>query len=157
MKTYPRSRNAALAAAMAIGVVAIAAGQAAGATVVSEAPLQRHLQLTCVTGNSSCNKNLGPVPANERWVIQFVSCTGDGGFGTTLRNFSAMVTAGGKLVVRHYIAPTYRSAAEPFIYVASQPMLLTVSEGNVLSLGSVSVGGTFNVACGISGVRQKLQ
>ena len=95
--------------------------------------------------------------AKQRLVIQFVSCTGDGGTGTTLRNFAATITMNGNTLMRHYIAPTYRSAADPYICVASQPMLLTVFPGNILTLSSVSIGGTFNVNCGISGARQKFQ
>jgi hypothetical protein len=157
MKAYLTLRNA-VAAAVAIGVAAAAsANMAAAATIVSEVPFQRHLQLTCVTGNSSCSGIIGPVAVKQRLVIQFVSCTGDGGVGSTLRNFSASVADNTKLVGRHYIAPTYRSAEEPYIYVASQPILLTVPEGNILVLSSVSIGGTFNVACGVSGVRQTFQ
>lgn len=162
MKAYLTSRNAALAAAVAIGVAAGAAGKittAEAAALVSEVPFQRHFQLTCNTGNTSCFRSLPPVPANERLVIQFVSCTGDGAFDVNarLRNFSLSVSAGTQLLGHHYIAPTYRSAELPYVYVASQPMVLTALPGNVLTLGAVSSGGIFGVACGLSGVKQKFQ
>jgi hypothetical protein len=162
MKAYRTSRNAAVAAAVAIGVAAAAAGQTASAeaaALISEVPFQLHLVLTCNTNNTSCFRSIAPVPAKERLVIQFVSCTGDGAFDVNarLRNFSLTVTAGTRVLGHHYIAPTYRSAELPFVYVASQPMLLTALAGNVLSVGAVSTGGIFNVACGLSGVKQKFQ
>jgi hypothetical protein len=159
MKAYLTSRNAAVAAAVAIGVAAAAAGgQTASAQgAVVEVPFQRHLQLTCNSNNTSCFGSLLPVAARERLVIQFVSCTAEGASGPNemLRNFSVNVAAGTKLVGKHYIAPTYRSAALPSIHVASQPMLLTALAGNVVILEAVAVGSIFNVACGLSGVRQK--
>ena len=156
MKAYLTLRNA-VAATVAIGVAAASASMAAAETLISEVPFQRHLNLTCFPDGSGCNGNIGPVAAKQRLVIQFVSCTGDGAANSTLRNFSASVHDTTKLLGKHYIAPTYRSPEEPYIYLASQPILLTVSEGNILVLSSVSIGGTFNVACGVSGVRQRFQ
>jgi hypothetical protein len=161
MKAYLTSRNAAVAAAVAIGVAAAAAGgQTASAQgAVVEVPFQRHLQLTCNSNNTSCFGSLLPVAAKERLVIQFVSCTAEGpsDVNARLQNFSLSVSAGTKLLGHHYIAPTYRSAELPYIYVASQPMVLTALAGNVLTVGAVSTGGVFGVKCGLSGVRQKFQ
>ena len=157
MQTFLAIRNT-LTTAVTFGFAAAAsASMAAAATVVSETPFQQHVQLTCVTGNSSCSAIIGPVANKQRLIIQFVSCTGDGETGSTLRNFAATVQDGMTLIAKHYIAPTYRSPEDPYTYIASQPILLTVSEGRILILSSVSIGGTFGVACGISGVRQRLQ
>jgi hypothetical protein len=161
MKAYRASRNAAVTAAVAIGVAAAAVGWSASAeaAIISEVPFQRHLQLTCNATNSSCSGSLVPVPAKERLVIQFVSCTADGAFDVNarLRNFSLTLSTATKLLGHHYIAPTYRSAELPYVYVASQPMVLTALAGNVLTVGAVSTGGIFNVACGLSGVKQTFQ
>ena len=109
MKAYLTSRNAAVVAAVAIGVTVAAAGlttSAEAATLVSEAPFQRHLDLTCNATNSTCFRSVGPVPANERWVIQFVSCTADGSSDPnhTLRNFTLTVSTGTQVLGHHYIA-----------------------------------------------------
>ena len=162
MKAYLTSRNAAVVAAVAIGVTVAAAGlttSAEAATLVSEAPFQRHLDLTCNATNSTCFRSVGPVPANERWVIQFVSCTADGSSDPnhTLRNFTLTVSTGTQVLGHHYIAPTYRSGPPQVIYVASQPMVLTALTGNMLTLTGLSVGPIFSVKCGMSGVRQKFQ
>jgi hypothetical protein len=131
------------------------------AKVVSEAPLQRALTLgSCNDNNTTCFGHFPLVAAGERWLIQFVSCTIDAAKTSTFRNFSAQVAdaKGTKLLASHYIAPTYQSNRDNGIgvYVASQPMVLTVGPNTILYMVASSVGAVAGGRCYVSGLRQKL-
>lgn len=132
------------------------------ATVVSEAPFQKLVQMTTCNGsNTTCFARLARVPTSERWAIQFVSCTAETGATATFRNFSVQVAdaAMTKLLGVHFIAPTYQSDRlnSLAINVASQPMVLTAQPGNVIILAANSLGDMADVHCAVSGVRQRLR
>jgi hypothetical protein len=136
-----------------------AASEAAApaASVISETPFQRFVELPC-TG-SYCRATLPAVVPTERLVIQFVSCNAVMTVAGALRNFDVSVTDPKltRLFGGHYIAPTYESSGAIIHYVASQPMLLTVEASRVLNFETnSSTGDIISAACGVSGVRQKL-
>lgn len=134
---------------------------AARTKVVSELPFQRLVGLPCTGEESSqkCRARLAPVPTGERLVIQFASCIAN----TTLDGEMGPITAAitdpqmTKLFAGHFIAPTFRGGAASTIHVASQPILLTVEAGRILTLEMSAHGGILTLAtCSLSGVRQKL-
>ena len=139
-----------------------AGAEAAPATVGSEAPLQRFVQLTDCNAppSTTCVARVARVPANERWAIQFVSCTVDTAATATFRNFSIQIAdaAVTKLLGFHFIAPTYQSDRlnNVAVNVASQPVVLTAEPGNVIFLVAMSIGGMGSPQCAVSGVKQKL-
>jgi hypothetical protein len=92
-------------------------------------------------------------------AIQFISCNAQSAIDGQLQYFELVVIDAQftKQVGFHYLAPSYRSPDPPYSYVVSQPIVLSVAPTNVVQLAAVSIGGIANVACALSGVRQKLE
>jgi hypothetical protein len=133
---------------------------APAATIVSETPYQSQVTLECNSASTTCVGRLAQVPATDRLAIQFVSCTAHGQVKAILRYFMMQITDA--KVTRelgiHYIAPSYQSPADPYIYIVSQPIQLTAQPTNFVYLTATSTGaGIVNVRCGVSGVRQRLR
>jgi hypothetical protein len=138
-----------------------AAEPSARAAVLSEAPFQKFVVLTCTgdPGSSACRARLPAVPARERLVIQFASCIASTTEGGEMGNINLAVAdaAFTRLYGGHFIAPTFRGGAVGHIHIASQPMLLSADAGQVLHIEATPNGGSLTLArCGLSGVRQKL-
>jgi hypothetical protein len=126
--------------------------------VISEMPFQRFVQLTCRTP-STCTTMIGPVPAGERWALQFVSCVAAGSGDGVLRYFYLQVTDA-KITRQlgfHYVAPQFAGQREPArYYAASQPVVLAVEPTNRLVFAAVAIGNLEAPSCAVSGVKQKL-
>jgi hypothetical protein len=134
---------------------------APAAAVVSEVPFSSFIQLvTCNSNNTTCFNHLPRVPPKQQLAIQFVSCTIDTAAAATFRDFSVQVTdaASTKLLGIHFIAPTYQSDRlnGVAVYVASQPMVLTVKADSILYLVANAIGSLGGGRCAVSGVRQTL-
>jgi hypothetical protein len=121
------------------------------ATVASEAPFQRFFFLEC--SEFLCTGSLPPVQQKERLVIQFVSC--HVGTSGDVALSALVIDRNNRSVAGHLLgAPVTASATTALV---SQPILLTVTANRTLDLRVQRHSGNLNsAACGVSGIRQRL-
>ena len=148
MHTFPNllTKRVFVLVAVLVGV-SVTAKYASALTEVARSPWQITSQATCTTG--FCSALFPQIATNRRLDIQFVSCfvLGDADVGVLLATLGSNLS----LTLKHYLAPTARTAGLNYIVDISQPVVFAVPAGHRPQIDIEFLGTASSSRCTLSG------